>query len=61
MKCSLCGYAFEEDVSTACPGCIFSKSCKMVCCPNCGYKMPLEAKIIKFFRNRRKKLKNGSK
>jgi hypothetical protein len=57
MKCALCGYVFEEGGIAACQGCLFSKSCNMVCCPNCGYKMPLKPKIIKFFKNRRKKSK----
>lgn len=59
MKCSLCGFEFEEEV-IACQGCILSKGCNMVCCPNCGYKMPLKSKILKFLEKRRK-IKNESK
>jgi hypothetical protein len=55
MKCLLCGYEFEGERSVTCEGCIFSKGCNMVCCPNCGYKMPLKSKILKFFKKRRKK------
>lgn len=53
MKCSLCGFEFEEE-RIACQGCILAKGCNMVCCPNCGYKIPLKSKIVKFLQKRRK-------
>jgi rubredoxin len=49
VKCSLCGYEFEENESLAvCGACILRKSCNMVCCPNCGYEMPKPRKIKLF-------------
>jgi len=60
MKCSLCGFQFEEhETSATCEGCPFSKSCNKVCCPNCGYQIPLKSKLIKFFQKRR--IRNESK
>ena len=48
MKCPLCGYQFlEEDSRTACDGCPLSKACHVVKCPNCGYKIPMEPRLIK--------------
>jgi rubredoxin len=58
MKCALCGFEFEENNNT-CRGCLFSKNCRMLCCPNCGYKIPSKSKILTFFEKRREK--NGSK
>jgi rubredoxin len=53
MKCSLCGYEFEEDKAlVTCRACLLFTSCNMVCCPNCGYEMPIP-KEIKFFKKRR--------
>jgi len=41
MKCSLCGYEFGENAAkAACEGCILTKNCRLVKCPNCGYEMP---------------------
>ncbi len=55
MKCSLCGYQFEERAAAACKGCPMSGACGMVRCPNCGYDMPKEPKIIRAFRAWRKR------
>jgi len=58
MKCSLCGLEFDEEKAQgACNGCMFSKSCELVRCPNCGYEMPIEPKFIKKLRERFKKEK----
>jgi len=48
MNCPLCGHSFTEYIH-ACEACVLNKSCKLVCCPNCGYKYPLESKIINLF------------
>ncbi len=51
MKCPLCGREFrEEDSRTACKGCLLAGACHMVRCPNCGYDMPAEPRIIKALR-----------
>ncbi len=50
MKCLLCGYEFEGEGSETCQECIFTKKCKMACCPNCGYKIPLKTKILSYLK-----------
>ena len=51
MKCSLCGYQFEEDETViACKGCPLKKACNMVRCPNCGFEVPAEPKLFKVLR-----------
>lgn len=51
MKCSFCGYEFQEEESkTSCNGCPMSKSCGKQKCPNCGFEMPKEPKIISFLK-----------
>jgi len=58
MKCSLCGLEFDEEkAQNACHGCILSKSCDLIRCPNCGYEMPVEPKFIKKLRERFKSKK----
>ena len=56
MKCALCGYEFrEEEGQAACAGCPLARGCRLVRCPNCGYDMPAEPKLItalKAWRNR---------
>jgi DNA-directed RNA polymerase subunit RPC12/RpoP len=48
MKCALCGHQFEEkEAQTACAGCPVAGACHMIRCPNCGYDMPAEPKLVK--------------
>jgi rubredoxin len=55
MKCSLCGYHFEDDESMIeCGGCIFSKGCNMVRCPNCGFETPAESKKVNVLKHKRR-------
>ena len=61
MKCSLCGYQFDEESSeAACKGCPLAGACHMVRCPNCGYEMPVEPKLVKAFKAWRRR-KNATK
>jgi hypothetical protein len=59
MNCPLCGHKFTEYV-IACESCILNKNCKLVCCPNCGYKFPQESKIFNFFTRIFKKEKSDA-
>ena len=55
MKCSLCGYTFNElEASSGCASCGFSKGCDLVRCPNCGYEAAPEPKWIKRLFNKRR-------
>ena len=56
MNCPLCGHNFTDYVA-ACQSCVINKGCKLVCCPNCGYKYPQESKIINYFTKKFKKEK----
>lgn len=45
MKCPLCGLVFGElNGRAACAGCVVSKKCGLIRCPNCGYEMAPETK-----------------
>jgi len=60
MKCPLCGYEFNEnDAGATCKGCPMSGGCNMVKCPNCGYDLPGESKLLKVLKSWRRK-KNGN-
>ena len=59
MNCPLCGHKFAEYIY-ACEACILNKSCKLICCPNCGYKYPHESKIINFVLKKLKKVKKDA-
>lgn len=51
MKCGFCGYEFSGDESkTGCRGCPLSKRCNKYKCPNCGYEMPKEPKLIEILK-----------
>ncbi len=61
MKCSLCGFEFrEKDGEAACEGCPLVGACYMVKCPNCGYDLPTEPRLIKAFKAWREQ-SNGTK
>ena len=60
MKCSLCSYQFQEEgVKAACEGCPLAGTCRMVRCPNCGYDMPIEPKLVRAFKAWRRR-ENGT-
>ncbi|KNF09193.1 hypothetical protein CLPU_4c02390 [Gottschalkia purinilytica] len=51
MKCSFCGYEFNEEESLkGCSSCPMSKNCDKYKCPNCGYEILKEPKFIKFLK-----------
>lgn len=40
VKCSLCGFNFEAQEGRAgCGGCPFSRFCRRIKCPNCGFEL----------------------
>lgn len=56
MKCSLCGYRYDEErADSACQGCKMAKGCKLIRCPNCNYEEPVPPKWIKKIMDRRRK------
>ena len=55
MKCTLCGFEFEEDkAQPACTSCALMKGCKLIRCPNCGFETPPEPKWLKYFKKGKK-------
>ena len=47
VKCPLCGLVFRtEDSESLCSKCPLSRFCKLLCCPNCGYKFPGDVSVI---------------
>ena len=59
MKCSLCGYEFnEKEAEGACKNCPMMKDCKLIKCPNCGFETPPEPKWLKYFKKERKTNEN---
>ena len=56
MKCSLCGFNFDEnDAKACCTGCLFSKGCELLKCPNCGFEMTKEPDWIKRLKEKKEK------
>lgn len=51
MKCSLCGFEFnEKDARTCCGGCGLIKKCELLKCPNCGFEAAPDPKWAKKFK-----------
>ncbi|MCX8022554.1 MAG: FeoA domain-containing protein [Syntrophorhabdaceae bacterium] len=62
MRCLFCNREFPEDEAVkSCGGCGAKKGCRMICCPRCGYKMPVEPKWLKELKIWIKKEKNKMK
>jgi hypothetical protein len=52
--CPLCGKQFSEN-EVKCSGCLLSKNCALLCCPNCGYSFKEKSAIVDFFKKLIKK------
>lgn len=63
MRCIFCGYVFDEKQgSKVCADCPLSKSCSMIRCPNCGYEMLPQPKLLKSLKKLfKKEVKNEHK
>lgn len=56
IKCSFCGHEFEEHEGVAgCASCPMHKNCNKHKCPNCGFEIPKEPKLISVLKKWRKK------
>jgi|Deesub1362A_J573_1020465.scaffolds.fasta_scaffold03510_5 hypothetical protein len=40
LRCPICGYPLEPDQHGACAACPLGKSCRLICCPQCGFSTP---------------------
>jgi hypothetical protein len=58
LRCSFCGYEFDEmESARSCEGCPIFSSCRLVKCPRCGFETPVEPGLVKTLRKwRRKKI-----
>lgn len=52
ITCGLCGMTFEPGEKGGCGGCPIRKDCGLICCPNCGYQMPKESKLVDWMKRR---------
>ena len=56
MKCSLCGFEFNEhEAEAGCTGCGLVRKCDLIKCPNCNFEMAPEPGWIKKLKDRRRK------
>lgn len=56
MKCSFCGFEFDEEESKkGCGGCAMSGCCKKYKCPRCNYETLPDAGVIKLIKKWRNK------
>lgn len=56
MKCTLCGYEFNEsEAQKSCKCCPLAGGCKLIKCPNCGFETPPEPKWLKSLFKRKEK------
>ena len=53
-RCPLCGKPFSES-DVKCSGCLLSKNCHLLCCPNCGYSFKENSVIVDFVKRLFKK------
>lgn len=50
ITCPLCGQQHSPEASASCRGCALGNACSLSCCPNCGYKVPVESKLGKLLK-----------
>lgn len=55
MKCSFCGFEFQEQDALSCGPCPLKANCSKLKCPNCSYEMPKESFFRRLFRHRRRR------
>jgi len=60
MTCPMCGHQFEpQQAQQACEACPLSSGCQIICCPNCGYRMPAEPPTLDTLRRWWRSLSGG--
>jgi hypothetical protein len=52
VKCSLCGMVFEPAQEKSCGGCPIKKDCGRICCPNCGFQMPKDSRLVRWLKRK---------
>jgi Fe2+ transport system protein FeoA len=46
VRCGLCGRVFEPHSLACHDGCPLGPTCRLICCPNCGYEVPDESRVV---------------
>jgi hypothetical protein len=47
MKCTLCGFEFnEQEAESGCKGCGIISKCELIKCPNCNFEIAPEPEWI---------------
>ena len=54
-QCPLCGKSFDPSEMKGCSGCLLSKQCNLICCPNCGYRYKEQSTLVDLFKKLFKK------
>jgi NMD protein affecting ribosome stability and mRNA decay len=50
--CPLCGTEFEKGENSVCKSCpLGSRTCNLLCCPNCGYEWPEGSRWVDRIKN----------
>jgi len=54
-RCPLCGREFgESEAQVGCRGCPVAGKCNMIRCPNCGYEIPGESRLLRALKSLRR-------
>jgi hypothetical protein len=55
MNCPFCNFNLNlVDIKKLCEGCVTTKGCTMIKCPNCGYETIPDPDILKLIKKMRK-------
>ena len=55
MNCPFCNFNLKlVDIKKLCEGCVTTKGCTMIKCPNCGYETIPDPDILKLIKKMRK-------
>lgn len=57
QKCPLCGKEFGKEEMECHSGCLLSKNCNLLCCPNCGYSYKNQSTLVEFIKSLWRKVK----
>lgn len=53
IECPFCGREYDEAAAQkACGTCSLFGGCKKLKCPHCGYEVPAEPRMVKWFKER---------
>ena len=59
FKCPLCGCEFDRP-DAMCRACPMSRTCNVICCPNCGYGFVGESKVVTWLKRLARRVRRPS-